>query len=306
MVNNTINESIGQLLHVMFADVVGSSRLYDQLGDIEARHVISHSLNIASDMVVRHNGRVIKSAGDDILCVFPTADDAVNAAAGILDQFLDKMIFEGVDVNFHIGIHSGNGLVTEDDVFGDTVNVSSRLTDVAKTGQVLLSQQTVDFLCADLKNGVRRYDKVIVKGRDDLVEAYDFVWNESGEETGLIEFTGLDNEILASLKLEILDQKMVLTPDVTPLNLGRDRAVELKILGKMVSRYHADIDYCKGKYILRDHSANGTYLMIDSSEPIFIKNEEFPLSSSGVISLGKKIDDKQSMNIKFSHIFGDE
>lgn len=305
MVKSTINEPLGELLHVMFADVAGSSRIYNQLGDIEARHVISHSLNIASDMVSRHDGRVIKSAGDDILCVFSTADDAVNAAAGILDQFVDKMLFEGVDVNFHIGIHSGNGLVTEDDVFGDTVNVSSRLTDIAKTGQVLLSEQTVDYLSADLKNGMRRYDKVRVKGRDDPVEAYDFVWNESGEETGLIEFTGLDNEILSSLKLEILDQQMVLTPNATPLNIGRDKAVELKILGKMVSRYHADIDYRKGKYILRDHSGNGTYLQIEDGEVFFVKNEEFPLSSSGVISLGKKIDDKPSMNIHFSHVFGD-
>ncbi len=306
MVKNTVDEPQGELLHVMFADVAGSSRLYDQLGDIEARHVISHSLKIASDMVDRHLGRVIKSAGDDILCVFTSADDAVNAAASILDQFLDKMLFEGAEVNFHIGIHSGYGLLTDDDIFGDTVNVSSRLTDVAKTGQLLLSEQTVFLLSNYLKNSSRKYDKIIVKGRDDPIEAYDFVWNESGEETGIIEFTGWDNEILSSLQLEILDQKMTLAPDATPLNIGRDKDVELKVLGKMVSRYHAVIDFRKGKYILEDHSSNGTYLQIDNGEVVFIKNEEFPLSSSGFISLGKKIDDRESMNIKFSHIIGDE
>lgn len=289
-----------QELTVMFADIVGSTRLYDRLGDIEARFIISQSLDVASDLVQRHHGRVIKSAGDDIMCVFDDPNHALHAACEIQDNFLDKMVFEEVVISFHIGVHTGKGIVTEDDIYGDTVNVAARLTDAAKSGQVLASEYTVHHLGNDLKNMARRYDTIKVKGKSDKVDMYDFVWNTSGEETGLIEFLGF-NDGTSNLHLSVQQQELSVPPESNSVFIGRDQNVGLKVIGKMVSRKHAVIDYRHGKFVLRDQSTNGTYVKIGDGEEVFIKNEEFPLSASGVISLGKMIEDKPNLNIEFEH-----
>lgn len=288
-----------QELTVMFADIVGSTRLYDRLGDIEARFVISQSLEVASDLVSQHKGRVIKSTGDDVMCVFDDPNDALHAACNIQDNFLDKMVFDEVVISFHIGVHSGKGIVTDNDIFGDTVNIAARLTDAAKSGQVLASEYTVQLLGNDLKNMARRYDTVKVKGKSEKVDMYDFVWNTSGEETGLIEFLGWEGT--ASLHLSVQQQELMVPPETNSVFIGRDQNVGLKVIGKMVSRKHAVIDYRHGKFVLRDQSTNGTYVKIGDGEEVFIKNEEFPLSANGIISLGKTIEDKPNLNIEFEH-----
>lgn len=299
MEDSDVQQIDEQELTVMFADIVGSTRLYDRLGDIEARFVISQSLEVASDLVSKHNGRIIKSTGDDVMCVFDDPNDALHAACSIQDNFLDKMVFDEVVISFHIGVHSGKGIVTDKDIYGDTVNIAARLTDAAKSGQVLASEYTVQLLGNDLKNMARRYDTVKVKGKSEKVEMYDFVWNTSGEETGLIEFLGWEGT--SSLHLTVQQQELLVPPESNSVFIGRDQNVGLKVIGKMVSRKHAVIDYRHGKFVLRDQSTNGTYVKIGDGEEVFIKNEEFPLSANGIISLGKTIDDKPGLNIEFEH-----
>ena len=299
MEDSDVQQIDEQELTVMFADIVGSTRLYDRLGDIEARFVISQSLEVASDLVSKHNGRIIKSTGDDVMCVFDDPNDALHAACSIQDNFLDKMVFDEVVISFHIGVHSGKGIVTDNDIYGDTVNIAARLTDAAKSGQVLASEYTVQLLGNDLKNMARRYDTVKVKGKSEKVEMYDFVWNTSGEETGLIEFLGWEGT--SSLHLTVQQQELLVPPESNSVFIGRDQNVGLKVIGKMVSRKHAVIDYRHGKFVLRDQSTNGTYVKIGDGEEVFIKNEEFPLSANGIISLGKTIDDKPGLNIEFEH-----
>jgi len=300
-----MEETNSQQLHereltVMFADIVGSTRLYDRLGDIEARFVIAQSLDVATNLVSQHSGKVMKSSGDDIMCTFDDADAALQAASDIQHNFLDKMIFNDVVVSFHIGVHTGSGIVTDNDIFGDTVNVAARLTDAAKSGQILASESTVHNLSTGLKNMARRYDSVRVKGKREKVEMYDFVWNTTGEETGLIEFLGWSNSS-ATLELMVQERTLSIPPESTSIFLGRDEKVGMKVDGNMVSRKHAVVDYRHGKFVLRDQSTNGTYVKIGDGEEVFIKNEEFPLSASGIISLGKMIDDRPELNVLFTH-----
>lgn len=301
MEETSSQQMIERELTVMFADIVGSTRLYDRLGDIEARFVISQSLDVATDIVTKRGGKVVKSTGDDVMCVFDDPNQALHAACDIQDNFLDKMVFNEVVISFHIGVHTGNGIVTDDDIFGDTVNIAARLTDAAKSGQVLASEYTVHHLESSLKNMARRYDSVKVKGKKEKVEIYDFVWNTTGEETGLIEFLGWSDS-MSTLQLSVKSKSLSIPPESNSVFLGRDQEVGLKVVGNMVSRKHAVLDYRHGKFVLRDQSTNGTYVKIGEGEEVFIKNEEFPLSASGIISLGKMIDDRPDLNIHFKHL----
>ena len=71
----------GTEVAVLFADVVGSTRLYEVLGDHQARDLVLLCVDLMRHSTERNRGTVIKTIGDEILAIFPTADDAANAAA---------------------------------------------------------------------------------------------------------------------------------------------------------------------------------------------------------------------------------
>ena len=65
---------------ILFADVVGSTQLYEQLGDLKARDMVGRCLEIMKEATEQHAGTVIKTMGDEVMSTFPGADDAMNAA----------------------------------------------------------------------------------------------------------------------------------------------------------------------------------------------------------------------------------
>lgn len=294
--NTTQQESIT----VMFADVVGSTRIYEVLGDAEAQYTITHALNVVGDIVQRHHGKVVKTAGDDVLSAFKSADDALTAACVIHDTFEENRIFEDLLLAFHIGIHSGTGIFTEGDIYGDAVNVASRLTGTAKAGQIITSKETVDQLKNGLAAQARVFDTIPVKGREKPVEMYDIIWKHTDDETSLMEVaSGVFGGKL--LKLQFKDEALNVLPEPQTFILGRGADSGLVVTGTMVSRQHASIEYRRDKFILRDLSTNGTYVRVNG-EDIFIKREETLITGDGIISLGKAVDDQPELNIQFQCI----
>src|ERR1017187_2869144 len=68
-------------LAILFADVVGSTRLYESMGEVRARDMVAICIEVMRSATEQHHGTVIKTMGDEIMATFPTADDALNAAA---------------------------------------------------------------------------------------------------------------------------------------------------------------------------------------------------------------------------------
>ena len=69
-------------LAIVFADISGSTRLYESLGDQTARQLIAECLEVMTEQVAKYSGTVIKTIGDEIMCTFPSANQAVEAAMG--------------------------------------------------------------------------------------------------------------------------------------------------------------------------------------------------------------------------------
>ncbi len=286
---------------IMFADVVDSTGLYETLGDVDAQFVIAQALGIVRDMVQRNHGTVIKSAGDDILCLFHKADYALNASISIQETLADEMIMDDIYVSMHIGIHSGMGLLTEGDVFGDTVNVAARVTNAAKSGQILTTSDTIERLSPGLETCTRRYDEVRVKGRTKHVEIYDVMWRNSSDVTGVMNLDRL-NAVGTILHLRHRGKEYELKSDMGTFVIGRDPDCDLTIDGTMISRQHAVIEYYRSKFVLRDQSTNGTYLRPIGGQAFYIRREEIPLMGEGEISLGKLVDDQPIMNIFYKYV----
>jgi len=286
---------------VMFADVVGSTRLYEKLGDKKAQKIISQALDIGSKIVQKYNGDVLKTAGDDIFCSFKQANDAISAACVIHDTFTDNLVFKDYPISFHIGIHSGAGIFIQGDVFGDATNVASRLTSIAKSGQIITSKETVDRLTQGLSSKTRALDSITVKGREESVQIYDVIWKSTGEETYLVD-VACSNTGEKLLVLEYKEQAINILPDSKPFILGRGTTSNLVITSTKVSREHASIEYRRNKFVFRDLSTNGTYIRFNDDGDFFLKREDTALIGEGVISLGKVMDDQAEFNITFQCI----
>ena len=130
---------------VLFADVVGSTRLYELLGDQRARELIQLCVEIMREATERNRGTVIKTIGDEILAIFPTADDAVNAG-GEMQQDIGarpELLVQGQHVAIRIGCHFGPVVLENKDIFGASVHTANRMTSQAKAGQIILSAETV-------------------------------------------------------------------------------------------------------------------------------------------------------------------
>jgi adenylate cyclase len=92
------------------------------------------------------------------------------------------------------------------------------------------------------------------------------------------------------LKLTVNEKTISLLPEQTPYQIGRDpHKAQLLIENDVASREHCHIEFRRGKYVLVDHSTNGTYVYLDDQTPIYLRREELPLQGHGYIGLGQTV-----------------
>ena len=92
---------------IMFADVAGSAQLFEVLGDDKARTTIAETLELLTNVINGHNGTVIKTIGDEVMCTFPEPDDSANAATEMQETLeeANEMREEGPEIKIRIGMH---------------------------------------------------------------------------------------------------------------------------------------------------------------------------------------------------------
>ena len=280
---------------VMFADVAGSTAMYENMGDIEARERISKALNTLIAICKRHQGKLVKTIGDEILVYFLDVDLALMASQAIQETMEDDRSPETIGLSIRIGMHYGPVIMEENDIFGDTVNVAARVVAMTKARQILCSGIMADRInSADLSYKTRQYDRIKVKGKDNSLDVYMFVWEEESDITNMATASSFTNPSRVNqsenLTLKYHDQLVEMDLTSATINLGRGKDCELIIMGDLISRYHAKISVRRGKFVLTDQSTNGTFLRTHDGQNVFLRQEEFTLFGSGVISLGKSVD----------------
>src|SRR5258708_34803639 len=117
-------------LAILFADVVGSTRLYDTMGDLRARDMVAICIDVMRSATEQRQGTVIKTMGDEIMATFPSADAALNSAAMMQQQISShaQLKVEGQPVAIRIGCHFGPVVLENRDVFGAAVHPANRMT----------------------------------------------------------------------------------------------------------------------------------------------------------------------------------
>lgn len=280
---------------VMFADVAGSTAMYENMGDDLARERISKSLNTLISVTKRHAGNLVKTIGDEILVYFTDVDMAVYAASSIQETMEDDRSPETIGVSIRIGMQYGSAILEDNDIFGDTVNVAARIASMASARQVLCTKEMAFMVQnIELVNNMRPFDRIRVKGRKEALDIYIFAWEDDGDITNMATASSFTNparhQQAQNLKLTYNNERRNIPVETASYVLGRGKDCELVIQGDLISRYHSKIEHRRGKFIITDQSTNGTFIKTQAGQEIFLRREELTLVGAGYISLGKKVD----------------
>ena len=165
-------------LAILFADVVGSTKLYEALGDEKAREMVGICVEVMRNATENHQGSVIKTMGDEVMATFPNADEALNAARQMQHTITlhPALKVEGSHVAIRIGCHFGPVVLESRDVFGATVHTANRMTSQAKAGQIITTATTVERLSPEWRASVRQIDVATLKGRSHEVALFEVLW----------------------------------------------------------------------------------------------------------------------------------
>jgi adenylate cyclase len=141
-------------LVILFADISESTLLYDRMGDIAATNMIKKCLSLMEEIVQLQLGDVINAVGDTVNCIFWDATSAVMAAKR-MNEAIEDYIINNTDgripINLHIGIHSGLVQKEGNKLFGDTVNMLAKVTQIAKAREILITESVFNDLEDTLK-----------------------------------------------------------------------------------------------------------------------------------------------------------
>jgi adenylate cyclase len=276
---------------VLFADVAGSTRLYERLGDAEALHAVDRCLKRMVRVAEGYGGRVIKTIGDEILTVFGLADSAFQAACEMQQRVDDLPPASGIKLAIRVGFHRGPVIEENNDVFGDSVNVASRLTDLAKAGQIITSHETIEALSAPLRGSVRELAQVSVKGKESDTRVFEVMWQGSADMTMLGPSPVVRPLPHTRLKVRHQNVSILIDNQRSQLTLGRELGNDIVIADRRSSRTHARIDRRRDKFVLVDVSSNGTYVTFDGELEVALKREEIVLRGRGRICFGRSYAD---------------
>lgn len=266
---------------ILFADIAGSTLLYETVGDAAAHRTVAACLDTLTGICARRGGRVIKTIGDEILAAFDTADHAHQAACEMQVAFR-----EAGHVRLRIGFHAGTVVAEGNDVFGDTVNLAARVVELSNPGQILLSGEAFAQLSADTRSNCRKLYSTPVRGRASPVTLFEAMASSDEELTVIVGAKPLAVVTGNKLLLSCDGRSWEMNEGSNTLPIGRAAAEGIAINLPTASRHHATVAVMNGKYVLTDTSSNGTYVETAGGEAYVLRREEFVLNGSGRIGLG--------------------
>ena len=271
----------------MFADIAGSSALYAQLGDQHANELVDAAVRNLSTIVGTHNGRVIKTIGDEVMAQFSLPLDACKAAIAMQQQSQQSVL----RMDVRIGMATGPTVERDNDVFGEVVNDAAAVAHIAQ-GQQILGNDTLFEHTRDGDNVQwLRFDHIHLKGKSAESTIYRLNWQPATHNKATKIFS-IDAESTSppqtQLYLAFQGTELFLRSQDTPFFIGRESdRVNLAIDSHYASRQHLQILYRRGKFVLIDRSTNGTYLHPENGEEMYLRREEMPLTQCGLIGLGE-------------------
>ncbi|MBS0457750.1 MAG: adenylate/guanylate cyclase domain-containing protein [Proteobacteria bacterium] len=264
---------------VLFADVSGSTRLYETLGDEAALRVMRAVIDQSVRRIDQYGGRLIKTIGDEVMCWFPEAAAAARAAIAMQQDIDTDPRAHGSGLR--IGLCAGPMQHRDGDVFGDTVNTAARLTALATKGAIVTSRATFECMGTN-EFGMRSLGAHRVSGKAQALDCVELLWSDQGLTMGApaaapasaqglhLQWHGTDVWLRAGDSLKV----------------GRQEGCGIRIDDPRVSKAHVIIASSTGNFTVADQSTHGTTLRVDGQPALLLRREKTLLLGQGQIVLG--------------------
>jgi adenylate cyclase len=295
---------------VVFADLTGSTGVFESLGNAKATKAITRLTQWIGKICSLHEGYVVKNLGDGVLMVFPENMDAVNAVIEMqrLHQERIRDWPEALKMSLQIGLASGEIVEQEGDCFGDAVNLASRLSDLSGPEQILATTNVVEKLGRNRAIRTQCLGAMEIRGRTEACVVHRIEWQSEVKTDFLTVPAAFASPAagrnlpawMPSIELSWLDVQASFTQNQLPLSLGRDSGSGFVVEDPRVSRRHAIIEYRAGKFYLEDTSSYGSWVRFsDSTAVLALRRNECVLMGGGEIALGAPFEDFTVPTVSF-------
>lgn len=293
---------------VLFADLRGSTSLFETLGNAEATSVVTHCVRSLGGAVAANHGRVVKTLGDGLMALFDQSAHA-SAAAGQMHDLLDSMVMRGQERGASAGLRGlrlqvamARGEIVEmgGDAFGDAVNVAARLLDHAGDNETLITVEVLLGLPLEMRTRYRSLDRLVLRGRAEPVQVH-VLGGRRGSDQAVTQFGDVAPSVTEpdGLRLRWGESQRVFASQQLPLVLGRSPQASFCVDDNRVSRSHCRIDWHGGSFQLTDLSFNGTYVRFADGEIVSLRRGSCTLHGHGSIGLGGSPNDPDSACVRF-------
>jgi adenylate cyclase len=276
---------------VVFADLVGSTGIFERLGDETAGRFVTQLTTALAKVFEQHQGRVVKLLGDGLFVVFVEEAQALTACVAIQEKLLLKPVRAGGvgrPVQMQMGIESGEVVEIQGDCYGDAVNSAARLADLAGADQILTTQRVRDALPREQQEMLRSLGPMYLRGKAEVTEVFSVEWQPERDDDATVMGASMFGQVPdALLEITIAGLTRRLEPRGETLTLGRSLTADLPVNDTRVSRLHATIEWRGGHYVLSDASSFGTWVYFgNQAEPVVLRRTECYLVGQGHIALG--------------------
>jgi adenylate cyclase len=162
-----------RLSAIVFTDIVGYSAFSERNESLAMRLLDTHN-SLVRRVMERHGGREVKTIGDSFLLEFPSALEAVRFAIEAQDEFgrSPQEGPSGETISVRIGVHVGDVISRDGDLFGDAVNIASRIVEVAQGGEVCISGNVYDQVRNKVRVGMEKLPSQSLRGIESKVDLY--------------------------------------------------------------------------------------------------------------------------------------
>lgn len=292
---------------VLFADLRGSTGLFERLGNAEAAAVVTQSVALMGQIVASTGGQVVKTLGDGLMAVFEEPQGGIDAADGMhesLDRIVDAEPVTGGGrapaLKLQVAVTHGEVVELNGDCFGDAVNVAARLLDSAGDNETLATEQVVERLDDEQRGRFRSLSRLQLRGRQEPVQVFRLEARRFGETVATLFEGTLPNPIPDGIRLVWLDVDQMFSAHELPAVLGRSTDATYCIEDTRVSRSHARIESHGGTFQISDLSYNGTFVRFEGqNEVVSLRRGSCTLHGRGVICLGAAPNDPTAPTVHF-------
>ena len=297
-------------LTVVFADLTGSTGVFEALGNVKATRAITQLTRWIGSVCEAHSGHVVKYLGDGVLIVFRESVHAIEAASELQQTHHHRIINwpAPLRMRLQVGMARGDVIEQNSDCYGDAVNLASRLSDLSGSEQILASDSVIRHVPETYQLRARCLGPMLIRGRNESCVVHRVEWQDEmpsevftmpASLTSLAQSHGSAKP--ASIELSWLDFSTRFTVAKLPVFLGRDADAQFVLKDPRVSRKHAVIESRDGRLYLKDMSSYGTWVrFVDSKSIVLLRRQDCVLLLDGEMALGASFDDFTVPTVSFS------